>query len=144
MASKTEQLLEAVKALLVSVPNVKVERNTALPEKIHAGGLIVLRDGNPGDPEQALGGFGSVYYSQDVEIEVYVEDGDAATRDTAFDTLLQQIGSVLDADPTLGGLAFGMTYGRPEVHTEAVTGAPAIKAGTLTVTIEFETDSPLG
>lgn len=142
--TKCELIMIALKELLEVGLAAKMERNTALPEKIPAGGLIVLRDGNPGDPEQALGGFGGVYYSQDVEIEVYVEDGDAATRDTAFDTLLQQIGSVLDADPTLGGLAFGMTYGRPEVHTEAVTGAPAIKAGTITVTIEFETDSPLG
>jgi len=142
--TKCELIMIALKELLGVGLSAKIERNTALPEKIPAGGLIVLRDGNPGDPEQALGGFGGIYYSQDVEIEVYAEDGDAATRDTAFDTLLQQIGSVLDADPTLGGLAFGMTYGRPEVYTEAVAGAPAIKAGTIAVTIEFEVDSLLG
>ena len=98
-----------------------------LPEKVPDGGLIILRDGDPGEPEQALGGFGNAYYQHAVEIEVYVEEGDAAARDAAFDALLQQIGAALEADPTLGGLAFGLTYGRPEPAIEAVAGAPAIK-----------------
>ena len=68
------------------------------------GGLIILRDGDPGEPEQALGGFGSTYYQHAVEIEVYVEEGDAAARDAAFDALLQQIGVALETDPTLEGL----------------------------------------
>ena len=70
---------------------------------------------------------------------MYVEAGDAA-----FDALLGEIGTVLDADPTLGGLAFGMTYGRPDVDAEGVPGAPAIKVGTITVIVEYDTDSPLG
>jgi hypothetical protein len=135
-ASKTEQMLDALKALLHTVPDASVERNSVLPEKIPDGGLIILRDGEPGEPEQALVGFGSTYYQHAVEIEVYVEEGDAAARDAAFDALLQQIGAALEADPTLGGLAFGLTYGRPEPAIEAVAGAPAIKAATLTGRID--------
>ena len=143
-SSKTEQVLEAIKSLLVSVPNAKVERNTAVPEKVPTGGLIVLRDGDPGEPETALGGFGGIYYSHNIEVELYIEEGDATARDTAFDTLVQSIGTVLEADPTLGGFAFGMSYGRPEIDTEAVAGAAAIKTGTIIVTVEYETTSPLG
>jgi len=142
-ASKAEQVLEALKALLGTVPGAAVERNSVLLEKIPDGGLIILRDGDPGEPEQALGGFGSTYYQHAAEIEVYVEEGDAATRDAAFDDLLQQIGAVLEADPTLVGLAFGLTYGRPEPVIEAVAGAPAIKSAALTVTVDYETDTPL-
>ena len=69
-----------------------------LPEKLPAGGLIILRDGDQGDPEQALGRFGITYYQHTAEIEVYVEEGDAAVRDAAFDDLLQQIGAALEAD----------------------------------------------
>lgn len=47
------------------------------------------------------------------------------------------------ADRTLGGLAFGMIYGRPEPTIEAVAGAPAIKSATLIVTVDYETDAPL-
>jgi hypothetical protein len=104
-ASKAEQILEALKAALETVPSAAVQRNSVLPEKIPDGGLIILRDGDPGEPEQALGGFGNAYYRHAVEIEVYVEEDDAAARDAAFDDLLQQIGAALDVDSTLGGLA---------------------------------------
>ena len=142
-ASKAEQVLGALKALLETVPDAVIERNSVLPEKVPAAGLIILRDGDPGEPEQALGGFGSTYYQHAVEVEVYVEEGDAAERDAAFDALLQQIGTTLESDPTLGGLVFGLTYGRPETSIEAVSGAPAIKAATLSVTVDYETDAPL-
>ena len=122
----------------------KTQRNSAVPEKIPNEGLVILRDGNPGETERPLGGFGEVYCTRDAEIALYVENGDAATRDAAFDALLQEIGTVLDADPTLGGLAFGMTYGRPEIDVEGVGGAPAIKTGTIVVAIEYETESLLG
>jgi len=144
MASKTEQILIALKSALEVNSDAKVERNSAVPEKIPSAGLITLRDGTADEPEQPLGGFGGVYCRQDAEIEIYVENGDTASRDAAFDTLLQQIGTVLDADPTLGDLVFGMTYSRPEIDTEAVVGGPAIKAGTLIVAVEFEADTPLG
>ncbi|HER27334.1 MAG TPA: acyl-CoA transferase [Rhodospirillales bacterium] len=144
MSSKPEQVLEAIKALLITAPDAKIERNTAMPEKIPPGGLIVLRDGDPGDPEIALGGFGNVYCCHNIEIELYIEDGDTTTRDVAFDTLVQSIGTALESDLTLGGLAFGMSYGRPEIDTEAVAGAAAIRTGTIILTVEYETNSLLG
>ena len=143
MASKTEQILIALTDLLRAVPKAKVERNTAAPERIPKGGLIVLRDGDPGEPEQTLSGVGSVYYAHAVEIKVYVETGEAAARDAAFDALVSAGGAALDADPTLGGLAFGMTTARLGIDTEAVIGAPAIKTGTVEVIVEYETETPL-
>ena len=142
-ASRAEQVLDALKALLETIPDAVVERNSVLPEKVPAAGLIILRDGDPGEPEQTLGGFGNAYYQHAVELEVYVEASDAAARDAAFDALLQQIGTALEADPTLGGLVFGLTYGRPEPAIEAIAGAPAIKTATLTVTVDYESDAPL-
>jgi hypothetical protein len=143
-ASKTEQVLNALKTLLDTVPDAVVERNSVLPEKIPDSGLLILRDGDPGEPEQALGSFGVAYYQHAVEIEVYVEEGNAAARDAAFDALLQEIGTALETDPTLGGLAFGLTYGRPEPAIEPIAGAPAIKSATVSVTVDYETDVPLG
>ena len=82
--SKTEQILQAVLARLETLPTAKVERNTAVPEKIPTGGLIVLRDGNPGEPDMALGGFGGAYYSHDIEIELYIEEGDVDINDATY------------------------------------------------------------
>ena len=104
-ASKAEQVLEGLRAALETVSGGVVQRNSVLSEKVPGGGLIILRDGDPGEPEQTLGGFGSTYYQHAVEIEVYVEEGDAAARDAAFDALLQEIGAEFETDPTLGGLA---------------------------------------
>src|ERR671910_2565475 len=95
-ASKAEQVLDTLKALLETLPDAVVERNSVLPEKIPGGGLVILRDGDPGEPEQALGGFGNAYYQHTVEIEVYVEGGDAAARHAAFAALLQEIGAALE------------------------------------------------
>jgi hypothetical protein len=69
---KTEprrQMREAIKALLETIPSAVVERNIILPEKIPAGGLIILRDGHPGEPEQALGDFGDAYCQQLAELD---------------------------------------------------------------------------
>jgi hypothetical protein len=101
LASKAEQVLEALRAMLQTPPLASVDRNSVLPEKIPDGGLVILRDGDPGEPEEALDGFGNAYYQHAVEIEVYLEKGDAAARDAAFDALLQHIGAALEADPTL-------------------------------------------
>src|ERR687891_228265 len=117
-ASRAERVLEGLRAALETVSDAVVQRNSVLPEKVPDGGLIILRDGDPGEPEQALGGFGNAYYQHAVEVEVYFEQGDAAARDAAFDALLQQIGAALEVDPTLGGLAFGLSYGRPEPAIE--------------------------
>ena len=140
-ASKVEQVLDALKALLETVPGAGRPQQRVARED-PGRGLVVLRDGDPGEPEQVLAA-GSTYYQHAVEIEVYVEEGDAEVRDAAFDTLLQQIGVSLEADPTLGGRAFGLTYGRPEPSIEAIAGAPAIKSATLTVTVDYEAPSSL-
>src|SRR5918992_5671579 len=96
-ASKAEQVLEALKALLQTVPGAAVERNSVLPEKIPDGGLLILRDGDPGEPEQTLGGFGSTYYQHAVEIEIYVEEGDA--RHGTLPSTLSSSRSALSSRP---------------------------------------------
>jgi hypothetical protein len=126
-ASKAEQVLEALKALLETVPDAVVDRDSVLPEKVPAGGLIILRDGDPGEPEQALGGFGSTYYQHSVEIEVYVEEGDAAARDAAFDALLQEIGVSLEADPTLNGMARSTPAPPPMTITGCFRDGPSCR-----------------
>lgn len=144
MASRSEQVLIALVDRLRQLPEIGVERNSALPERIPDGGLVILRDGDPGEPEQALGGFAPVYYRHAVELEIYAESGDQAIRDQIFDDLATTVGAILDADPTLGGLVFGMSYGRPQIVTEAVEGGPAIKTGAIALVLDYEAPSPLG
>jgi hypothetical protein len=50
-ASKAEQVLKALHGVLDLVPGAVVQRNSTLPEKVPAGGLIIVRDGDPGERE---------------------------------------------------------------------------------------------
>ena len=143
MTSKTETVLQALTILLGNASAAKFERNASVPEKIPSGGLIILRDGNPGQPEEALGGFGAVYYEHEVEMEIYVADGDQTNRDATFDNLVTQIGVALESNPDLGGLVFGMSYARPDVTIEIIPGAHAIKSGVITLVMDYETPTPL-
>ena len=143
MTSKTETVLQALATLVGNASAAKFERNASVPEKIPVDGLIILRDGNPGAPEEALGGFGGVYYEHEVEIEIYVAQGDQASRDTIFDNLITQIGVALGSDPDLGDLIFGMSYARPDVTIEIIPGAHAIKSGVITLVMDYETPTPL-
>ena len=55
MASKRETVLAAAKTLVAAaLPGVEVRRNLAKTERIPPGGLVVIRDGDPGEPEVSL------------------------------------------------------------------------------------------
>jgi hypothetical protein len=52
VSSKREQVLDAIVALITAaVPEAKVERNLAKPERIPSSGLVIIRNGDPGEPE---------------------------------------------------------------------------------------------
>jgi len=142
--SKTEDVLNKLKELLELQTDAKVERNSDAPEKIPADGLVIIHDGDPGEPDITLGGFSNTFYSHDIEVEIYAQTGDSAQRDARFDLLLKQIDTVLQAKPPLEGMVDGLLYGRPEIVTEAVEGGPAIKTGILIVQADYETTTPLG
>ena len=75
-------------------------RGEVLPERVPASGLLILRDGEPGEPEVTLSPLRH-HYQHRAEIEAVVQGTD---RDTAFDTLTASIGAAIAADRTLGGL----------------------------------------
>jgi hypothetical protein len=99
-ASKAEQVLEALRGVLDLVPGAVVQRNSVLPEKVPATGLIILRDGDPGEPEQALGGFGSTYYQHTVEIEIEISSRTAMRRHGTPPSTRSSSRSVRPSKPT--------------------------------------------
>ena len=73
MSSIREQILAALLARLETVPGATVKREAPLPETVPAGGLIILRDGDPGDPEVVLSPV--TYHREHLpEIEVMEEE----------------------------------------------------------------------
>ncbi len=142
-AKQVRYIFERFKTLLGDGCDARVERNSVLPEKVPGDGLIIIYDGDPGDPDLVLGGFGSAYYQHAIEVVVYVEEGNPTQRDQKFDALLLQIGAVLEAHADLDGLVAGLTYSRPEISIEPVIGGPAIKTGTIILLADYEAETPL-
>lgn len=142
MASLREQILSALFNALMAIP-VKILRNEALPEKVPAGGLMILRDGDAGEPETVLSPL-SYYWNHTATLEVIVQHADAARRDALMDALFQKIGAVLATDQTLGELCDRVTPLSPDTSSLAIEGAASVKAAIIPIELIYITDSPLG
>lgn len=143
MTSKREQALAGLFLCLKdNVTGLSVLRNEPLPTKVPADGLIILRDGDLGEPEVTLSPT-RYHYQHRAEIEALVQHGDPAQRDTALDTLLETVAQALDGQTSLGGLVDYLHIETPDFLSETVEGAPTIKAAVIPVILEYSTSNPL-
>jgi len=138
-----ETILQALFEQLQTISDPKVLRNEVLPEKIPPGGLLVLRDGDPGEPEVMLSPL-SYYWEHHASLEVIVQAGEATERDQIMDGIFQDIVAVLAADPTLGALCDRVTPLAADTNAIAVEGAANIKAAIVPIELIYTTDSQLG
>ena len=138
MPSLREQVLAALLARLMTVTGPTVRRNEVLPEKVPAGGLVIVRDGDPGEPEVVLSPLTRLWRHA-VPVEVFVQHGDASERDRRLDALAEAVTAALVADRGLGGLADWLDVTPPAIEPLAIEGAAAVLAATLTVTVHYAT-----
>ncbi len=143
MTSTRETILQTLLAELQTVPGATALREEVLPERLPAGGLVILRDGDPGAPEVTLSPL-AYHYEHRAEIEVIVQGKTPAARATAFDALVQAIGAALATDSTLGGLCDWTEAKTPQPVDLPVEGASALKAAIIPVILHYTTVDPLG
>ncbi len=142
MMSKREAILSALTEVLRMGLSAAVRRNEMLPERVPAEGLVILRDGDPGEPDVTLNPRAE-FYSHRVEIEAYVPRDPDGGGEAALDQLLGAIGAALRVDETLGGLAENLTPSAPETGAVAVEGAAPVLTARLVVTVEYLVSDPL-
>ena len=142
MPSRREQVLSALFAQLQIVSGATVRRNEALPVSVPAGGLVILRDGDPGEPDVTLNPR-TEFYSHRAEIEVFVMQPASGGGEDALDALLEQIGGVLAVDRSLGGLAENLFCSAPVTDVMAIEGAAPTLTARITVTIDYLVSDPL-
>ena len=139
MPTPRETILAALHARLQTLA-APVLRGDVLPERIPATGLIILRDGKPGEPEVTLSPL-TYFYEHRAELEVVIQAG--AGRDALFDALTADIGSALAADRTLGGLCDWVEAEAPEPVDLPIEGAASLKAAVITIVLHYASSDPL-
>lgn len=139
MPTTRETVLAALLARLQSLAALTL-RDEVQPERIPAAGLIILRDGQPGEPEVTLSPL-RYHYQHRAELEVVVQAGSG--RATAFDTLIAAIGAALEADRTLGGICDWVEPEAPASVDLPIEGAATLKAAAITVVLHYSTRGPL-
>ena len=139
MPTTRETVLDALYARLQPLAALTL-RDEVLPERMPASGLIILRDGQPGEPEVTLSPL-RYHYQHRAELEVVVQAGTG--RASAFDTLIATIGTTLEADRTLGGLCDWVEPEAPASVDLPIEGAAALKAAIITVVLHYTTTGPL-
>jgi hypothetical protein len=142
MTSTREQVLSALLGQLHSVPGTTVRRNEALPQAVPAGGLVILRDGDPGEPDVTLNPR-SEFFSHRAEIEAFVTQAPGGGSEAVLDALLAEISVALVADRSVGGLAENLLWCAPETSVLAIEGAAPILTARIVVTIEYLVGDPL-
>ena len=139
MSTTRETILAALHVRLQNLA-AAVLRDEVLPERIPPAGLIILRDGLPGEPEVTLSPL-LYHYQHRAELEVVVQA--AKDRATAFDTLIANIGTALESDRSLGGLCDWVEAEAPAAVDLPVEGAVSLKAAVITVVLHYTTTGPL-
>ena len=142
MPTTREIILQSLHALLQTLPATAL-RGEVLPERVPTEGLMILRDGNQGDPEVLLSPL-LYLYDHRAEIEAVVQAGDPAARDTALDTVLASIGADLSADRSLGGFCDWVEPEAPKPVDLPIEGTAALKAAVVPVILTYATADPIG
>lgn len=138
MPTPRETILAALYARL-SILRATVLRGEVLPERVPSEGLLMLRDGEPGDPEVTLSPL-CYHYQHRAEIEAVVQGID---RDVTFDTLCASIGAAIATDRTLGGLCDWIEVAAPQPVDLPIEGGATLKAAVIPVVLHYGVADPL-
>ena len=138
MPTPRETILAALHARLSALPATAL-RGDVLPERVPTAGLLILREGEPGEPEVTLSPL-RYHYQHRAEIEAVVQ---GVARDPAFDALCASVGAIIAADRTLGGLCDWIEAEAPRPVDLPVEGAAVFKAAVITIILHYSTGDPL-
>jgi hypothetical protein len=144
MPSTSETILQALFVTL-SVqmpPTAKLLRNATIPERIPTGGLAILRDGDPGEPEVLLSP-AQYIYDHRAEVDLIVDAASPDARDATFDALKLAVGTALASNRTLGGRCDYVLAEAAAPVALAIEGGEGMKAATIGVILIYGTDDPL-
>lgn len=143
MVSRREQVLDGIKALIATaLPNTDVKRNLAKPERIAPGGLVVIHDGDPGEPDVMLSPLLYVYTHR-VPVEIAAYESSSQAREQVLDAMLGAIGTAIAGDRTLGGLCDFIEAEAPATDDIETAGARPGRYADAAIVAVYGTTDPL-
>ena len=117
-------------ALAARSPAPKVLRNETVPQRLPAGGLVVVRDGETVEETPILSPLAwAVEHRAEVEV--------VAATGALLDALLVDIATAVASDRTLGGAVEWAQPGAPTFDDAETEGAAAARAASVPVTLSY-------
>lgn len=145
--SKRLDVLIAVKQLIeLALPGAKVlglDGKEAPAATIPATGMVVVRTGDPGEPEYTLSPL-TYYYEHRIPIEVSTAPAPGVSSEETLDAMLVAIGEGIAADRTLGGLCDWLdttAAGTEDIYAEG--GGQPPRGADIMLIASYSTRNPL-
>ena len=123
-------------SLAVRNPAPVVLRGETVPQRIPAGGLVVVRDGETVEETPILSPL-AWQIEHRAEVEITVAGATTAARNTLLDALLMDIAAAIVANRTLGGAVEWAQPGGAGFEDVEFEGAAAARAASVPVTLFF-------
>ena len=140
--SKREDVLSALFAALAGVGGATVARNLALPTRIPAAGLVILRVGTPGEPDVSLSPL-TYLFSHRIPLEIDAYESATLTREQVLDAMTGAIGAAVMANRTLGGFCDWIEAEAPVTDDIEALGALPGRFADLAILAVYATTDPL-
>ncbi|MBS7790315.1 hypothetical protein KTR66_09925 [Roseococcus sp. SDR] len=118
------------------VPAPQVLRNETTPQRVPAGGTIVIRDGATIEETPILSPL-SYAIEHAAEVEVIAPGSTAAARSALLDALLSDIAAGIAANRTLGGAVEWAEPASPDFDDVPAEGAASMRAASFPVRLFF-------
>ncbi|WP_267395578.1 MULTISPECIES: hypothetical protein [unclassified Sphingomonas] len=145
--SKRIEVPEKIKAIVkFALPTVDVrgmDTEEAKPERVGPLGMVIVRSGDPGDPEVDLCP-PTYWWEHRIPIELAAYQTASGNARAALDDMARSIWALIEADRTLGGLVLWTEAEAPTDGEVDQTGAKAIGWADFAIIATYSTASPLG
>jgi hypothetical protein len=116
-----------------------VFRGGAVPERVPLNGLIIIRDGEPGEAEVTLSPL-RYHYQHRIALEVFTQ---AKNNRCNLVKICAEIGAVVAGDRTLGGYCDWIESEAPEITDVPLEGAQSILAAIVPIRLYYALADPL-
>lgn len=139
MSHRLEVLRALIMVVATALPTAEVvglDSDEDVPTRVRAGGRVVVRAGDPGDPEIDLSPL-TYNWTHRIPLEVIMADEDA------LDAALVSIDTAIGVDRQLGGLCEWLEAEAPSTQNVRAEGAAGARGALLSLVATYATSSPL-